>query len=65
MNWYLIGVAAIALIMTRRQSLEVRDGIHGQRRESVIAEDAFFGGFYFGIAVMCIVGGLFLWLNIL
>ena len=65
MNWYLIGAAAIALIMARRQALEVRNGIYGGRREEVLTEDAFFGGFYFGIGSMCIVGALFLWLNIL
>jgi hypothetical protein len=65
MNWYLIGVAVIGILMTRRQAVEVRDGIHGDRRAGVITEDAFIGGLFFGIALMSIVMALLLWGNIL
>jgi hypothetical protein len=65
MEWILIGVAAISILMARRQAIEVRDGIYGDRRAGVITEDAFLGGMFFGIGVVSIVIALLLWGSIL
>ena len=65
MNWYLIAASVLGVLFALHHRREVRDGIQYDRLVNVITEDAFFGGLYTGIALMCIMGALLLWLNIL